>query len=424
MGFHRTVSLMRGICILLLASQAAPAQEIAAPRASIRPSVARVAPGRTQQFRVVLAPGWLRAAQVASGVAWTVNGVPGGSTRVGTIDRGGLYRAPTGAKRAREVHIGATVKTAVNRHVWATAIVGAGQPAYALVTKWEEPSDGSVHLKDPTAIAVDPEGNLVIADMGASKVFRYSPKGAFLGTLGGGSGNTVGALAGPRAIAVDAAGRVYVGDLHTGPPRIQVFGRVGKLLHAFGQKGIGPGKVMLPQAMTVDPTGRLLVADAECMRVTIYRRDGTLLDTWQRSGTGAGELNEPYGVVADANGDVFVPGYYGPCQKFTSRGELLFAFAHPGPPRGPVVFTSASGDRWGNVFLAVRDSRGIVTNSANPEPKPARILKYNNSGDLVATIPLWGDECGENAAAVDGQDRLYVLFKRGKSAGVAVFAPQ
>ena len=102
----------------------------------------------------------------------------------------------------------------------------------------------------------------------------------------------------------------------------------------------------------------------------------------------------------------------------------MLAFAHPDPPNGPVAFTSAAGDRWGNVFLATRDTAGLVQNFVKPEPKPVRVLKYNNNGDLIATIPLWDDECGENAAAVDAHDRLYVLFKRGKTVGVAVFEPQ
>ena len=45
----------------------------------------------------------------------------------------------------------------------------------------------------------------------------------------------------------------------------------------------------------------------------------------------------------------------------------------------------------------------------------------NNNGDLVTSFFLWDDERGENSAAVDDHDRLYVLFKRADKVGVAMF---
>jgi hypothetical protein len=51
-------------------------------------------------------------------------------------------------------------------------------------------------------------------------------------------------------------------------------------------------------------------------------------------------------------------------------------------------------------------------------------MKFNNNGDWVTTIPLWDDERGENAVAVDPQDRIHVLFRRSQGTGVAVFEPR
>jgi sugar lactone lactonase YvrE len=418
--------MIAGLCAsLLVLSVAALANESSGDgRARIRPSVARIKPGATQQYRVVLDPLYLRAARAATKVDWTVNGIAGGNARYGTIDSAGLYRAPGNAPQPCEVHIGATVKGVANPHLWATALVGASQSAYKLVAKWDVPADGKHHLKDPAGIAVEADGNLLIADFGCSLVFRYKPDGTFIREIGKAGGDLPGVFANPRSVAVDKTGRIFVADVRTGPPRIQAFDRDGKCLYAFGEKGIEPGQIMMPQGMAFDPSGRLVVADADNMRVTIFHNDGTLADAWQRTGVHAGEFNEPYGIVTDANGDVFVSSYYGPCQKFTGKGHLLFGFAHADPPHGPVAFTSATGDRWGNVFLATRDSGGLVDNYVDPDPKSVTMLKYNNNGDLVATIPLWKDECGENASTVDAHDRLYVLFKRGKKVGVAIFEPR
>lgn len=381
-------------------------------RAAIRPSLVRLAPTEACAFRVILSPGWLQPSRVADEVSWAVNGIAGGNESVGTIDKEGMYHAPGAVPRPSEVHICATANQASNQQLWATAIVGDASPAYELVSKWEEPADGSSHLKDPSDLAIERDGNLIITDVGRSQVFRFSATGELLGHIGEGGGNAPGHFDGPRSVAIDSEGNIAVCDLRTGPPRIQVFNRDGKLIRAFAQKGVGPGMVMQTRGMAFDALGRLLVADMDNMRMNVYASDGNFLEAWEKNGVLPGEFNEPYGVVIDPNGDVCIPNYYGPCQKFTRTGAFLFAFAHPDPPKGPVAYTAAAGDQWGNVFLAVRDTTGLVQNSVDPEPKPVRILKFNGCGELVASIHLWDDERGENAAAVDTRSALCVVQAR------------
>ncbi|HPO15300.1 MAG TPA: NHL repeat-containing protein [Candidatus Hydrogenedentes bacterium] len=392
-----------------------------ARRANIRPSIVRLNTGEECPFRAVLEPGWLHAAQVADKVAWSVNDIPGGNEVLGTIDKDGIYHAPKQTPTPCEVHVCAIVDGAVNPHLWATVLIGDAGPTYELVEKWEEPADGSQHLKNPFDIALEHDGNLLISDAGRSQVLRFTAKGEFLGSIGEAGGNAPGHFGDLRNVAVDADGNIVACDMRTGPPRIQVFNRDGKLLHAFAEKGIGPGQIMQPHGLAFDPSGRVFVADDDNMQISVFAKDGVFIKAWRRNGVRPGDLNEPYGVVIDKNGDVFVPNYYGPCQKFTGEGEFLFAFAPPDPPKGPVAFTSATGDPWGNVFLAVRDTAGLVLNSADPEPKPARMLKFNNNGDLVTSFSLWEDERGENSAVVDGHGRLYILFKRADKIGVAMF---
>ena len=56
---------------------------------AVTPAVALVLPNRTQQFSATL------AGSPTSSVLWTVNGVPGGDTAIGTISTAGLYTAPS-----------------------------------------------------------------------------------------------------------------------------------------------------------------------------------------------------------------------------------------------------------------------------------------------------------------------------------------
>ena len=131
--------------------------------------------------------------------------------------------------------------------------------------------------------------------------------------------------------------------------------------------------------------------------------------------------NAPYGLVIDRNDDIFVPGYYGPCQKFTNNGEFLAAFAHADPPDGPIGFQSATGDRWGNIYLAARREGISPGDFTEEEGKKVSILKYNNNGDFILRIDLPEGEIGDTEMVVDKQDRLYVVFVRPDRVGVEIY---
>ena len=420
---HRCFRLPALAAALAIASVSAHAADAPA-RASIQPSLVRLATGARCQFKVVLAPQWLQPATVAEGVEWSINDKPGGDVTVGTIDSHGIYHAPAKVSLAREFHVCGKVKDAANVYVWATAIVGKGDIAYKQTAAWDETvTEKPTGLAMPVGIATDRDGTLLIADGGT--LYRYTMDGTFVERFGIKKEGDSSPVVGPRDVAVGLDGRICVCDAQTGPPRVKVFNRAGERVGGFGPKGIGPGQIMQSQGMTIDPEGkRLLVADSENMRLNLYSTDGALLGMWDKAGVMPGQFAEPYGVVIDRSGDVYVPNHYGPCQKFSAKGEYLFAFAEPDPPKGVVNITAITGDRWGNVYLVVRDSAGIPLNSVNPEPKSVRIMKYNSSGDLVATIPLWDDERSENKMLVDEQDRLHVMFRRGSKVGMATLEPR
>ena len=393
-------------------------------RAAIKPSLIRLAPGEQCKFKVILAPQWLQPSTLANDVEWSVNDKLGGDDVTGTIDSQGIYRAPSKCSSPREIHICGKIKTAATPYVWATVIVGKGDITYKQTAMWEEAvSEEKKGLSRPIGLTTDQDGTLLIVDSGT--VYRYTMEGTLIERFGIKKEGDPSPVAEPRDVVVGIDGRIYVCDAQTGPPRVKVFNRAAERVGGFGPKGIGPGQIMQSQGIAIDPDGkRLLVADSENMRINVYSVEGKLLEMWDKAGVMPGQFAEPYGIVIDRNGDVYVPNHYGPCQKFSSNGEYLFAFATPDPPKGVVNITSCTGDRWGNVFLAVRDSAGIPLNSVNPEPKPVRIMKYNSSGDLVTIIPLWDDEQSENKMLVDDQDRLHVMFRRGSKVGMITLAPR
>ena len=65
----------------------------------------------------------------------------------------------------------------------------------------------------------------------------------------------------PHTIAIDAAGRVFVGDRSN--YRIQVFDQDGTYITEWGMKGSGPDQISEPHTIAMDSKGRLFVGDRE-----------------------------------------------------------------------------------------------------------------------------------------------------------------
>ncbi len=420
--FNRTISL----ALLMLAAwmQTASAQTLPKHRrGTIEPSVVNLTPGAEQPFKVILSATRLMAADVPKAAKWAVNDIPGGDDKVGTITADGRYRAPAATPSPREIHICADVPEAANRFLWATVIVGEGQPVYKPCGYWTEPiipdKGRTEHLVDPHGLGLAADGTLLIADTKGNQVVRFSPEGKYLGKIGTGEGSEAGQFTEPRIVLTDPQGRIYVSDSKGDRPRIQIFSPQGEILHLFAEKGLRPGMILRSHGMSLDPQGRLFVIDVDNMRVNVYDRDNQHLYDWGREGLWPGELNAPHGIFVDRNSDVFVSGYYGPTAKFNSEGDYLSSFCFPDPPNGPVYFHNMTGDRWGNVYISVRSKAGYQ-GALQKGGKTISLVKYNNNGTYVTGWALTGVH-GESSAVVDAQGRVYCLFKGEKEVGVEVF---
>lgn len=393
-------------------------------RATISPSLVHLEPGQAQQFRLVMVATRLMAADVPKEVKWSVNDVRGGDAKWGTIDDNGVYRAPETAPVPREIHVCAEVPEAANRYLWATVIVGAEEPKYRPCGYWSETvlegKERTEHLVDPHGIAVDADGNLIIADQLGSQVLRFTPQGEFLGALGGGKGSEPGQFTEPRIIVSDDRGRIYISDSKGDRPRIQVFNRKGEFERIFAEKGMKPGMILRSHGMAFDPQHRLFMTDVDNMRVSVYDQEGSHLADWGREGLNPGEFNAPHGLAVDKNSDVFVTGYYGPTQKFNSEGDFLFGFCFGDPPDGPVYFHNMTGDRWGDVYVTVR-SKGGYQGAIQKDGQHVSFMKFNNNGSYVTAWGMSGPDHRETTAVVDEKGRVYALFKGDKEMGVEIF---
>lgn len=249
-------------------------------------------------------------------------------------------------------------------------------------------SFGAGMMVFPHGIHVDTDGNLWVTDgqdnrprrgRGAAadaplpaapakpighQIFKFSPKGELLMTLGkvqGGRGSEF--FYQPNDILVAPNGEIYVCEGHASSDssnaRILKFDKAGKLIASWGKKGTGQGEFDQPHALAMDSQGRLFVGDRGNNRVVIMDQNGKWLDSWI-------QFSRPSGLWIDKNDVLYVAdsesGSVNPAHGDWRRGirigsaktGLVTGFI-PDPEAKPVSTSSAEGvavDKNGVIYGA------------------------------------------------------------------------
>ncbi len=135
------------------------------------------------------------------------------------------------------------------------------------------------------SIRKDPEGNIWVIDATGDVIYKLSPRGQILMTLGqkGKPGDGPNNFYLPTDVGFAPSGDVYVSDGY-GNARVVKYSPSGKFLLQWGKRGSGPGEFQLPHNVVVDAEGRVYVTDRENQRVEVFDAHGKYLTEWDHTG--------------------------------------------------------------------------------------------------------------------------------------------
>ena len=264
---------------------------------------------------------------------------------------------------------------------------------------------GADGLRFPFDMAIDPQGDLWVADAGNSRFAIFDPDGSFVeywGTKGSGDGQfdlQRDNGDGYGAIEFAPDGSFYVLDV--GNFRVQHFDSDRRFLDSWGGPGGGPGQYKDPIGLAVDDQGTVYVLDDQRAVVELYDAEGAVLGTFDPHLAG---FNSANGIALDADGHMFMAACCAAgnqVQELDTDGELLRKIGSEGS--GPGAFSDqpvgVAVDAAGRIFAS---QLGVDGNVQVFGPDGGALAQWDGTagGDLE-TVTAAG-------LLLDGQGNVYV----------------
>ncbi|MDD2365249.1 MAG: 6-bladed beta-propeller [Desulfuromonadaceae bacterium] len=162
--------------------------------------------------------------------------------------------------------------------------------------------DSSAKLQRPAGIGIRSNGDLLVADPVANKVFIFGRDDKFKGELAGGDFSE--SFNRPTYLTVDKQDNVYVTD--TMNFTVRVFDSNNRYIRSQGQLGDVPGSFARPKGVALDGDGNLYVIDSVFGNFQIFDQKGQLLLYVGQEGSYPGEFMLPSGIFIDRNDRIYI----------------------------------------------------------------------------------------------------------------------
>jgi sugar lactone lactonase YvrE len=199
-------------------------------------------------------------------------------------------------------------------------------------------------------VHIDPRDNLWITDVSRHLVFKFSPEGELLLTLGvdGVAGCDATHFFQPTHVCVLPSGEFFITDGY-GNSRIAKFGADNRFQFDWGRRGTANGEFHTPHVITLGAEGLLHMTDRENDRIQVFRPDGTHAATWP-------DLHSVDGLYAAPDGFIYgSSGIDNALIRFDGRGRTLDVWVLPGVLHYPhgiavgpdgAIYIAETGDDW------------------------------------------------------------------------------
>ena len=356
------------------------------------------------------------------------------------VDKAGnLFIAESDRHRVRKVDPSGIITTVAGNGT--SGFSGDGGPAT------------SASLRGPRGVAVDGDGNLLIADAYNDRIRKVDPSG-IITTVAGNSASGFSGDGGPAAnarfdfpqgVAVDGAGNLFIADSQN--QRIRKVDPSGIITTVagggVGTRGFtgdaGPAtsaRLWSPGGVAVDGAGNLFIADSNGQRVRKVDASGTITTV---AGAGSGRpgfvgdggpateatLQFPRGLAVDGAGNLFIADTQNHrIRKVDSSGVITTVagngtsgFSGDGGPATEASLAAPGGvavDSAGNLFIADHDNHrirkvdaaGIISTVAGNGRARARTQTQGLGGDGGPATAANLDSPG--GVTVDGAGNLFI----------------
>jgi hypothetical protein len=145
-------------------------------------------------------------------------------------------------------------------------------------------------------VRIDKDDHIWCVDEGANMVIEFDPAGRVVMVLGRKAEAVESAAAHaetppardnlfnrPTDIAWDASGNSFISDGY-GNSRVAKVDKDGNWIKSWGKRGTEPGEFHTPHSIAIDASGKVYVGDRENRRIQVFDGDGTFLKQWTNAG--------------------------------------------------------------------------------------------------------------------------------------------